>query len=598
MLKNLRFIFLFTALAYSVSLTQAYAQEIEILYHQSAEKFRHYHEKLVELAIEIDTKERDKTTIKEGVTQSTKNSLLEWLIKSANAEEMTDAGLCLFGGWPSVRTLSGRCSPPWTHSNNEALSAYGPTYSRNHYCGRSNEFRCSPVLFGPGSDGKGRCVSYVTNEDISRNCFEQGRGHIGQVLHMYQTDPEFRDKYQQTASLMAQFCRENASYSACEYIIAQAVNVRNLNCEQDHLNHILRQEEMDRLSSNWGNINQHLNPEPLNQEIRQSVADDQRVERDEGGGLGTPMLSGNSDREDVSESGGASNWNSIGSSASPSGDAGSGSSGSSFTPVHIPDIDYSITNEEERDLIQRNRIETNDDIYGRLRTIARETYQNTPGSASAKQSACRRALDRAYESISPQPIWADLNLEQRANEVRNVANYTLAKINETGTEGTTRSDPNQIHSLLTPGVGTCIAYIETRGTLNPHAMNYTFCQANNNSTAHGLGQMTRRTFRGLRDQNLLPITVSPQYNDLDRDALFHKLNSDTILQMEVLFRYMNYELKGVCRNSSCSEEDLIRAVARYDQDNQSNYIRKFRACHRCIQALPEDGNAMSCYQSM
>ncbi len=597
MLNHLRFIFLFSSLTASVVLNQSHAQEVEILYDQSAEKFRSYHQKLVELAIEIDAKERDSAKLKEGVTQATKKSFFELLIKSAEAQEVTDAGLCLFGGWPSVRNPSGKCSAPWTHSNNPALSAYGPTYSKNHYCGKSNEFRCSPVLFGPGSDGKGRCVTYVTNEDISKNCFEQGKGHIGQVLHMYQTDPQFKEKYQQTASLMAKFCQENASYSACEYITAQAVNVKNLNCEKDHLNHILRQEEMDRLTSNWGNINQHLNPEAKNKEIRNEVAEDQRVERDTNGGLGTPMLTRNSDRTDMSETS-SSDWNSVSSGTSPTTGSTSGTTGNSFTPVHIPDIDYTITDEEERDLIQRNRIESSEDVYGRLWKIARETYNNTSGSASAKESACRRALDQAYKTISPKPLWGDMNLEQKANEVRNVANYTLAKIKESGAEGTNKRDAKQIHPLLTQGVGTCISYIETRGTLNPHAMNYTFCKSNNNSTAHGLGQMTRRTFRGLRDQNMLPITVAPQYESLDKDALFHKLNTDTILQMEVLLRYMNYELKTVCSSSACSEEDLIKAVARYDQDNQSAYIQKFRTCHRCIQALPEDGNAKSCYDRM
>ena len=410
---------------------------------------------------------------------------------------------------------------------------------------------------------------------------------------MYQTDPEFKDKYQQTASLMAKFCQENVSYGACEYITAQAVNVKNLNCEKDNLNHILRQEEMDRLTSNWGSINQHLNPTATNEQIKKDVAEDQRVERDSNGGLGSPMLTRNSDRTDMSETA-ASDWNTVGSRPTTSTPPAS----NTFTPVHIPDIDYTITDEEERDLIQRNRIETNEDIYGRLWKIARETYQNTSGSASAKESACRRALDEAYKTISPKPLWGDMSMEQKANEVRSVANYTLAKIKESGSEGSSRSDPKQIHPLLTQGVGTCISYIETRGTLNPHAMNYTFCKSNNNSTAHGLGQMTRRTFRNLRDQNMLPITAAPQYEDLDKDALFHKLNTDTILQMEVLLRYMNYELKTVCRSGNCSEEDLIRAVARYDQDNQSAYIQKFRTCHRCIQALPEDGNAKSCYDSM
>ena len=175
MLNHLRFTLLFSFLTASVGLNQSHSQEVEILYDQSAEKFRSYHQKLVELAIEIDAKERDSVKLIEGVTQATKKSFFELLIESAEAQEATDVGLCLFGGWPSVRNPSGKCSAPWTHSNNPALAAYGPTYSKNHYCGKANEFRCSPILFGPGSDGKGRCISYVTNEDISKNCFEQGK---------------------------------------------------------------------------------------------------------------------------------------------------------------------------------------------------------------------------------------------------------------------------------------------------------------------------------------------------------------------------------------------------------------------------------------
>jgi hypothetical protein len=275
-------------------------------------------------------------------------------------------------------------------------------------------------------------------------------------------------------------------------------------------------------------------------------------------------------------------------------------------PTQITDVeheDHAESPEMER-FLREGRLGTNADNFGRLRKAARSTF------AANGRNACNAALRSGYNNTKPKPIWGDLSLAKRAERIKFHAEYTLNKIKEqsnasaSGNKNRDTNNPHYIHPLINKSVGICIPFIEVRGTLNPHAMNYTFCQANNSSTAHGLGQQTRTTFRNLRNFNrganggLLPLTVAKEYNNLKTDEIFHLLNNDVTLQMEVMYRYMNYELKRNDNKGLSDEQRLINAVAAYDQDNQSNYVRKFRQCHRCVQTLPADGDVMKCYNSM
>lgn len=259
-----------------------------------------------------------------------------------------------------------------------------------------------------------------------------------------------------------------------------------------------------------------------------------------------------------------------------------------YTPLPRAEIQYRLTEEEESDLVSSGRIETGEDNYRMLAQTAREAF------ARGGESACRAALRDAYERIQPEPIWSGLSLEERSKEIFRHANHTYEKLVEQGSNGRSVNDPNEFHSDLSPAVAVCIAFIETRGTLNPHALNYTFCQSNNTSTAHGLGQMTRRTFRNMRGQggrpNLLPLTVASEYDNLETDQIFGLINNDVTLQMEVLLRYANYEIKRL--------GDLMRGVQQYDQDHASNYMRRFRNCHACVNQLTDESGVYQCYQNM
>lgn len=272
----------------------------------------------------------------------------------------------------------------------------------------------------------------------------------------------------------------------------------------------------------------------------------------------------------------------------------------SYTPSAAPEnerlaVDPTLS-DEDRLLAEGKRLGA--DSWRRLNTLTRDAFN------SGGERSCRAKLDDAYDEIDGGAIWGNLSLEQRADRIRTHADIALRKMKETSSSEATasqRGSPHNLHPLLDGSVGVCISFIETRGTLNPHAMNYTMCQPRVSgkwSTASGLGQMTRTTFNGLHRQGLLPVTTTDDYEGKTRDELFYAITDDVNLQMEVLLRYMNYEIKRTAGRGGSDEEILLRAVAAYDQDNQSRYVRMFGRCHRCMKSLQSNQDPMHCYREM
>ncbi len=267
---------------------------------------------------------------------------------------------------------------------------------------------------------------------------------------------------------------------------------------------------------------------------------------------------------------------------------------STYIPTDAPINDRALDADEETLLSEGKRLGAGS--WHRLNALTRTAYDR------GGSSWCERKLKEAYNEVPGGPIWGGLSLEQRADRIRKHADISLRRIKETSEQvgSTNRSSPHTLSPMLDSNIAVCISFIETRGTLNPQSMNYTMCRERNNrwSTASGLGQMTRTTFRGLYKQGKLPITTTSDYEGKGVDELFYSITDDVGLQMEVLYRLMNEELKRASRSGGSRNDILLRAVTAYDQDNQSKYVRMFDRCHRCMSQMSAAQDPMHCYREM
>lgn len=573
--------FILSILLFSGSLS---AQVMNWSLEQNYESFAQNHKAMMGVAVHLHEEKSVPHSLQEGESHHNLQTLIQDLfISKAYAHS---GEVCLYGGWPSFMSQNNKCVAPWNHSQNSTLMNYGPTYSQNHFCGGKNLFRCNPVLFGPGRDGRGHCVKFSNNDEISHKCYQQGKQNIQQLFELYKSDEDFKEKYQQLVVLMIGFCRENTHYTSCHALIQSAVDFQSYSCNES-LDELLDEEEFQSLIGDWSNIDDHMSEILSGRRLSSDAADPTVTPapvRNNTGGMAPIALTESGSRDysgNVDPS--PRNWNRFHNPREHMGPAP--------TPIEWDPLEYEMDEGEESELSENGRLKSNANNYNRLDRIAYEAY------ARGGSSACRAALNRAYDETEPEPIWKDLSIEERAKEIYKNAEHVMHKISqEDGTSGTNYQDPQQVSPEISPSVGACISFIETRGTLNPHAMNYTFCKARNThggpiSTAHGLGQQTWTTFKNLRNQGLLPLTVAKQYDGLGNREAFHRMNGDVTMQMEVLLRYMNYEVK---RNGS-----LINGVAAYDQDHQSNYLRLFRNCMSCMDqkgASPE--SAATCYREM
>lgn len=265
-----------------------------------------------------------------------------------------------------------------------------------------------------------------------------------------------------------------------------------------------------------------------------------------------------------------------------------------YIPSTAPVNDRALDEDEATLLKEGKRL--NAGTWHRLNNLTKSAY------GRGGESFCSRELNKAYKDVPGGAIWADLSIEQRADRIRKHAQISLRRIKETSASvgSTSQSNPHTLSPLLDANIAVCISFIETRGTLNPQSMNYTMCRerGDNWSTASGLGQMTRRTFRGLYKQGKLPITTTSDYEGKNVDDLFYSITDDVTLQMEVLYRLMNDELKRASRSGGSRNDVLLRAVTSYDRDNQSRYVKMFDKCHRCMSQTSNDQDPMHCYREM
>ncbi len=154
-----------------------------------------------------------------------------------NSQARADGELCFFGGWPSVR-IGGRCQRPWRAARSGLIdSSEYQLYDRNHYCGPSNQFRCNPVLFGGGDDGKGFCITISNFNGLTEACAAESerRGGHDQVVQRLRDEPAYRENYQRVVTEAGSFCDRHPTYDACVTLRARGQVISSLNVTGESL---------------------------------------------------------------------------------------------------------------------------------------------------------------------------------------------------------------------------------------------------------------------------------------------------------------------------------------------------------------------------
>ncbi len=251
-------------------------------------------------------------------------------------------------------------------------------------------------------------------------------------------------------------------------------------------------------------------------------------------------------------------------------------------------------------------------------SLVEDRLQDTEGTYDSLRSLTEGLSGREclqvlrWELNRPGRLWSDLSLVERADRIRAHAIRTYRQLvsiqkatRNLKSSGDARRDiynPDYLDPILSPELVTCVALQETKGfaDLSPHAVNYTFCLSPGSgkyaSSASGLGQMTWTTMSGVSavlvrpneaPAELLPIKTVPRHEGRPVEELFSLMNDDVPLQMEVIYRVMNYKLKFArfkYPELSATHDGLLRAgVASYDRDDQSSYLKNVvQACLPCM----------------
>lgn len=233
---------------------------------------------------------------------------------------------------------------------------------------------------------------------------------------------------------------------------------------------------------------------------------------------------------------------------------------------------------------------------------------------------CARASSRNTDSFKTE-IRAFMTANLSAAEISriNVTNYEsncrrYAEQSGAGQLNTSLfreriNDPQSIHPQFDASLAVCIIKRETASTsFDPHSMNYSFCQQRGRSgrprsTAHGLGQFTQTTFLSLRNSGLMPLSsVADSTNRSTNRVNFREMSTDPDMQIESIFRYINYLMKapGSARIRHIHDQvyndsfqDWEKAVISYDQDRASDYIKGVHTCRSCIQRAGNDRDAQA-----
>lgn len=224
---------------------------------------------------------------------------------------------------------------------------------------------------------------------------------------------------------------------------------------------------------------------------------------------------------------------------------------------------------------------------------------------------CMNTKEKIQDDFLKEHPYGKLSLSDRANKVLSDAKATLQNMKETSGSKNAKSSSSYknfvnghyIDPVVSPNVAACISFQETKGNLNPFAVNYTYCNSKMTSTAHGLGQMTLSTMEGMMenpDGDMVPLTSahSKKYKGMTAKQIHSKMSGDVGMQLEILMRTLSGNAKYIrWRNKGLSEAEILkRAVIQYDQDSQSKYIKN--VINNCLPCLNAGGSGSSCYKKV
>lgn len=243
-----------------------------------------------------------------------------------------------------------------------------------------------------------------------------------------------------------------------------------------------------------------------------------------------------------------------------------------------------------------NRVAESQDFWtGRMTPYA--MVMSHRGELKGKRS-CITELRNKEQLVLQITPWGELSLLERAAKVHETAKEAFESFKAVTPDSKTRSayansvNPDYRSPVITAEVAACIAYQETAGHLNPFSQNYSYCDNSKGmvSTAHGLGQMTRTTFRKMKSH---PEGDQMPYNTPHSEVLQGKsstvahafISTSPHLQMEVILRTLNFEAKHArWKNPNASDSEILKmAITRYDHDNKSAYVKRvFEQCVPCM----------------
>jgi len=266
-----------------------------------------------------------------------------------------------------------------------------------------------------------------------------------------------------------------------------------------------------------------------------------------------------------------------------------------------------------------------DPELGRTRPKPRPTNLNVPSpydvvmgrrSSLKGKRGCesdRREIERGLLSSE----WSGLSLHQKADKIyslaKDVRSEIIQKSNESGQNVRKSSRfQNSVNPHYFPDNGikpelvACIVFQETEGHLNYTSHNFTYCANTKSprSSAHGLTQFTRTTFRMMKnhpdgDQAPFNTTYSAPLNGKSAHEAHKLMSRYPGAQIEMAYRLLNHEYKRAYVSSpNKTRTQLLRAaVLAYDKDNQSEYIRN--VMEKCLPCMNKSGNNGSdCYEEV
>ncbi len=260
----------FTALATSVSAAdyQWTNERVDIAYGQlSLGERKEFHFNLMKV-LEQKAKKTKYEQEKINVYLTQNNFyLLENLFNSAYATIEDPTIFCNFGGW-MTNIKNGKCVAPWSRSvrDNPEMEIFGEGYKNS--CGGANLFRCNPIIFGPGDDGKGICT---TTDDSDPNlatssCIDDFlKDHVAGMDHLIslQEDPKKLSAYIAIAAESMRSCEvSSTNFDYCKNLtwimenttktVVQCMDVQNLISFLPDVITPFNQDEIDKITNGLG----------------------------------------------------------------------------------------------------------------------------------------------------------------------------------------------------------------------------------------------------------------------------------------------------------------------------------------------------------